>query len=182
MGNRVIRIKEENCTGCRLCELACSSIKVNEFAPKQSRIKVIKNDLEGWARPSICVQCEEAMCLAVCPVGAIRRAKTKGGDHVIVVEPDACIGCYRCVVACPFGAIEFQKGQRAAKCDLCDGDPQCVRFCFYECLEFVKLGKKEYDNRTKAINSIYFKACRKIGVEELHKKRYSVSGDLAKIC
>jgi len=34
-----------------------------------------------------------------------------------------------CVTACPFGAMSFDSiGKKVIKCDLCDGDPQCVRF------------------------------------------------------
>lgn len=35
-----IEVKMEKCTGCRLCELACSAVKTGAFNPRQSRIKV----------------------------------------------------------------------------------------------------------------------------------------------
>ena len=35
-----IEVRMEKCTGCRLCELACSAVKIGEFNPRSSRIKV----------------------------------------------------------------------------------------------------------------------------------------------
>jgi Fe-S-cluster-containing hydrogenase component 2 len=35
-----IEVRMEKCTGCRLCELACSAVKTGAFNPRQSRIKV----------------------------------------------------------------------------------------------------------------------------------------------
>jgi len=35
-----IDVKMEKCTGCKLCELACSAVKTGAFNPRQSRIKV----------------------------------------------------------------------------------------------------------------------------------------------
>jgi carbon-monoxide dehydrogenase iron sulfur subunit len=178
---RVIAINQEKCTGCRLCELACSSSKEGQFFPSHSRIRVIHDGLEGWSRPSVCLQCDEPMCMAVCPVQAISISTTHGGDHVVLVAHDKCIGCQRCIVACPFGAMAFHKQSRATKCDLCGGDPQCVRFCFYGCLSFFELSEEAYGRRTKRINGLYAKACKKISADEPHKRRFLFSSEAAKV-
>ena len=48
----------------------------------------------------------------------------------VEVDYEKCIGCRTCVSVCPFGAMHFVASDRKViKCDLCDGDPQCVRFC-----------------------------------------------------
>jgi len=42
-----------------------------------------------------------------------------------------------CIQACPFGAMGYDEEQGIAeKCDLCAGDPECVKHCFYGALEF----------------------------------------------
>jgi carbon-monoxide dehydrogenase iron sulfur subunit len=45
--------------------------------------------------------------------------------------PMVCQHCMEapCIAVCP--------KDRVIKCDLCDGDPQCVKFCFPGALEFV---------------------------------------------
>jgi Fe-S-cluster-containing hydrogenase component 2 len=181
VGKRVIAAQEENCTGCRLCELACSSTKEGEFISGRSRIKVVHNGLEGWSRPSVCLQCDEPMCMAVCPVEAISKSVTSTGDHIVLVDRDECIACQRCIVACPFGAMDFFKESRATKCDLCQGSPKCVEFCFYDCLHFVELSDEAYRSRTKRIKALYTKACKEIGRREPYTRRTSFSLDASRV-
>ncbi len=181
MSNRVIVVQSEKCTGCRMCELACSSTKEGVFIPSRSRIHVVTNGLEGWSRPVVCLQCEDPMCMAVCSVGAISKTETTQGDSLISVNKEKCKGCYQCIVACPFGAIEFFKDLRAIKCDLCGGDPACVDFCFYGCLKFIELSDEVYQKRAKKIKTLTTKACREISKKEPYRRRAAVSLDLQKM-
>jgi Fe-S-cluster-containing hydrogenase component 2 len=42
-----------------------------------------------------------------------------------------------CEEACPFGNIFFsEQEQKTVKCELCNGNPQCVLFCATKALEF----------------------------------------------
>jgi Fe-S-cluster-containing hydrogenase component 2 len=44
-----------------------------------------------------------------------------------------------CTAACPFGAIGFdEERQQVFKCDLCDGKPLCVDYCFPQTLDFLE--------------------------------------------
>lgn len=178
---RVLAVRQENCTGCRMCELACSSSKEGQFIPDRSRIKVVDNRLEGWSRPAVCLQCEEPICMAVCPSQAISKKVTAQGDHVIDVDVEKCYGCQSCVMACPFGAISFFPKSKATKCDLCGGSPECVKFCFYNCLEFIDLTEEMRAQRNKAVKVLTLKACREIGQKESRRRRESFSLEASKV-
>jgi Fe-S-cluster-containing hydrogenase component 2 len=94
--------------------------------------------------PVVCQQCADAPCLEACPEEAISRdAKT----DAVVVDQDLCIQCGSCVNACVIGLDAVASEQKLAirldedtqfplKCDLCGGNPQCVKFCPTEALVF----------------------------------------------
>ena len=49
---------------------------------------------------------------------------------------DACIRCGKCIEACPFAAISWHpKTELPLVCDVCGGDPECVKFCASKALE-----------------------------------------------
>jgi Fe-S-cluster-containing hydrogenase component 2 len=115
--------------------MACSVEHTGVNSPSRSRIHVIKWPLEGFELPMLCQQCEEAPCIAVCPKDALSRDATMGR---VTLDYDLCIGCKMCVTACPFGGMGIDAvARQVIKCDLCDGNPACVRFCDPGALEFV---------------------------------------------
>jgi carbon-monoxide dehydrogenase iron sulfur subunit len=132
---KILMINHEKCTGCRLCELVCSVSHDGVSNPLRSRISIIKWEAEGLYIPMSCQQCEDAPCMTICPVKAISRDQEL--DYV-KIDYDVCIGCRSCVAVCPFGAMGFNvKDKKVFKCDLCEGDPQCVRFCDVKAVEYV---------------------------------------------
>jgi len=181
MQKRILIIQSENCTGCHMCELACSSIKEGEFIPERSRIRVVNNGLEGWSRPLVCLQCEDALCMAACTVEAIYKTETPKGDPIIAVDPEKCIECNQCVEACPFGAIELFKGLGAIKCDLCGGSPTCVKFCHYKCLKFNEISNEDYENRAKKIKSLTTEIRPEFSRFDPHQRRVAFSLDASEV-
>ena len=132
---KILVVDHEKCTGCRLCEMVCAVEHAGVNSPSRSRIHVIKWIQEGFELPMVCQQCEEAPCIAVCPKDALSRDSVLG--HV-AIDYDLCIGCKMCVIACPFGGMGIDaEARQVIKCDLCDGDPTCVRFCDPGALQFV---------------------------------------------
>jgi Fe-S-cluster-containing hydrogenase component 2 len=133
--DKALIINHEKCTGCRLCELVCAVKHDGISNPTRSRIKVMKWEMEGLYIPMSCQQCQDAPCENGCPVGAISRNETL---NRVEVDQKICIGCRTCVSVCPFGAMTFNAiDRKVIKCDLCDGDPQCVRFCDVKAVEYV---------------------------------------------
>lgn len=132
--SKVLTVTVEKCTGCGICELACSMVNTGEFNPSRSRVHIAAFLREFFYFPMVCSQCEKALCAQVCPVGAITRDSATGA---LSVSETKCIGCKTCTLACPFGSIEFSSIEhRAVKCELCNGDPECVKWCATKALEY----------------------------------------------
>ena len=133
---KALYIDYQKCTGCRTCELVCA-VRHDGFSnPARSRIRVMKWEAEGLYIPMSCQQCQDAPCMNICPVKAISRDEQLGR---VTVDYDVCIGCRSCVGVCPFGAMSFNAiDKQVFKCDLCDGDPQCVRFCDVKALDLLE--------------------------------------------
>jgi carbon-monoxide dehydrogenase iron sulfur subunit len=124
------------CLGCKACELACavehSKPKdlfkaVSEAALPHKRVKVASTGrLSPF--PVRCQHCEEAACIASCISGAMHKDKKGRTLH----DKDKCVGCWMCIMACPFGALTKDDAERIVfKCDLYpDRDtPACVEAC-----------------------------------------------------
>lgn len=132
--NKMLIVDHSKCTGCRLCEVVCSVKKNGTANPARARIAVIKWESLCVETPMLCQQCESAPCMAVCPVTALSRDDDMGR---VSLDYDLCIGCKFCVAACPFGAMGIDAVTRKViKCDLCDGDPTCVKFCETKALQY----------------------------------------------
>ena len=150
--SKVLYVDHQKCTGCQLCELVCAVSHYGKSNPARSRIRVVKWEAEGLYIPMTCQQCQDAPCLNVCPVKAISRNEQTAQ---VAVDYDVCIGCRSCVSACPFGAMNFNAVDRQVfKCDLCDGDPQCVRFCEVKAVDFIEADKVSIDKRRQAAERV----------------------------
>lgn len=115
------------CTGCRYCEAVCSLVHFSEVNPRLSRIKVMENTKKGTAEIFVCRQCSRPPCVKACPEGAMERDSNTGA---IIIKYENCNSCMACVSACPFGTIFIpEEGKPPLVCDLCGGDPMCVKFC-----------------------------------------------------
>ena len=72
----------------------------------------------------------------------VSRSKSKVPEKTgaVLHNREQCVGCWMCVMVCPYGAIQRDlNGKKvASKCDLCMGKetPVCVTKCPNEALEY----------------------------------------------
>jgi anaerobic carbon-monoxide dehydrogenase iron sulfur subunit len=119
------------CTGCRTCLMICSLSHDGVCNPELARMQVVAPSMKIFDVQAVtCKQCEGPECLWACPTGAL-RVDPKTGARVI--DAATCIGCQLCLKACPQypdSPIRFDPdAKKCVKCDLCGGDPLCVKFC-----------------------------------------------------
>lgn len=131
--DKVLIIDPMKCTGCRSCEAACSTWKEGETNIVKSRIRIVPFIDEAYFHPIVCQQCETPFCAIPCPTGALRKNTETG---MVELYKGKCVGCRLCLMSCPFGAITVLEDSLASKCDLCDRDPMCVKFCEFGALTY----------------------------------------------
>lgn len=142
----MIRIypREEYCIGCRLCEIHC----IVQHSNSRDLIKAFKREGKGKLTKRIeveesghisfalqCRHCDDAPCITACLSGAMSRDERSGA---VVHDAEKCIGCWTCILVCPFGAVRRSESEHrvVAKCDLCHHleVPACVANCPNEAL------------------------------------------------
>jgi Fe-S-cluster-containing dehydrogenase component len=144
------------CVGCRSCEAACA--KVNDLpVPEQPlddpqifeatrrttdiALTVVNRYSEASdGEPPVyrklqCMHCNEPCCATVCPVHAFE--KTPEGP--VLYDPEVCMGCRYCIMACPYNALAYEYEEvltpRVMRCTMCyprikEGQvPGCAEAC-----------------------------------------------------
>jgi Fe-S-cluster-containing dehydrogenase component len=156
------------CVGCRSCEAACNKEQhlpapekpFNDFSvfdemrhgqkrrTDETRYTVVNRyEIPGREHPLYrkiqCNHCQEPACLTSCFVNAY----TKTPEGAVIYDPDVCVGCRTCMVACPFLIPTFRYSSafhpRIMKCVFCydtrltkGRPPACVESCPQEALTF----------------------------------------------
>src|SRR3989339_1053935 len=142
---------------CRRCEFACASehglpppssppeddtVFDHRRRPTDTAFTVVNrfdNPKDSQAPIYVkrqCMHCDEPACASACLVSAF----TKTPEGPVIYNPDVCIGCRYCMVACPFDVPAYEYNEplhpRVMKCSMCfpgrlkDGKaPACVSAC-----------------------------------------------------
>lgn len=150
---KTVTITPEKCVGCRNCEMACAVMQSsNSCAGDLANIRVNVNAKARFVLPITCFHCEEAWCMGVCPANAISRNEETGA---VVIDQSRCAGCKMCILACPYGNIHFDHENLVShKCDLCGGDPECVKHCIGTALNYEEVDDFVNKKQDSAINKL----------------------------
>ncbi len=94
------------CVGCNACMAACAMENQTPVWKNKWRTYVHDKEIgvtEQVRRrffPRLCNHCSNPPCLTVCPTGATHQR----ADGIVLVDPDRCMGCRACAMACPYDA------------------------------------------------------------------------------
>ena len=135
-----VYVNEEWCLGCHLCEYNCtfansgmtdmaSALKGKRIFPRiHVEDRVGESDRITFAVS--CRHCADPLCVKACISGALTKDET---DGVIRIDRNRCVGCFTCVLVCPYGALAPGEDGVMQKCELClrnsCGEPACVKGC-----------------------------------------------------
>jgi Fe-S-cluster-containing dehydrogenase component len=95
------------CVGCNACAAACK--QENSTPPGILWSKVLQYESGEYPEaclhflPMLCMHCQAAPCMEVCPTGATYR----GEGGLVMVNDDICISCRYCIMACPYEARSY---------------------------------------------------------------------------
>ena len=144
---KTVIVRPERCVGCLQCRLNCAvehsrtrnlAGAIGEQVRPRPRLRLYPAGLH-LSFPNKCRHCHPAPCLEVCIARAISVDEARG---TVDIDPQRCISCAMCAMACPFGVLTYgpvyQAPDRAAvalKCDQCPDRekvgrvPACVEAC-----------------------------------------------------
>jgi Fe-S-cluster-containing dehydrogenase component len=140
------------CIGCKACVRACK--EANDL-PADTRTEgmeiydaptdlndytknIIKLYSEGDRRSYVkrqCMHCIDPACVGACMIGALEKREY----GIVTWDPDRCIGCRYCQMACPFNIPKFEwtdTNPYIVKCEYCKdrpGDKKWVPACCEVC-------------------------------------------------
>jgi carbon-monoxide dehydrogenase iron sulfur subunit len=142
-----VYVNENVCIGCHLCEVYCQL----QHSRSRDLVKAFKRESPhplprlrveekgSVSLPVRCQHCDEAPCVYACLTGTLHRDVDSG---VIIVDEERCIGCWMCMLVCPFGAIRQDTARgKMLKCNLCQGEniPVCVTNCPNDALVYAEV-------------------------------------------
>ncbi len=142
MKRRIIQ-KEECCSGCFACQVACLDQRYEADADPvitYRTVKTIRNTEEQFQK-QVCVGCTHCgACITVCPTQALYREEETG---LVLADASKCNGCRACLNICKNDAIRYDDQGKVRKCDGCRARiskgklPACVKACALHALELI---------------------------------------------
>ncbi len=155
-----ILIDIEKCMGCKSCEIACrvshsqsKNLYTAIFEERLPQRRIYVEKIEDIPVPFNCRHCEDAPCVIACMTGALFKTE----DGLTMYDESICVGCFMCVMICPFGIINKNRYEKKIiKCDRCPDReiPACVEACPTKALKFKEVEDFSKEKRKKYLTEI----------------------------
>lgn len=145
-------IEQNMCMGCKACQVACkdkNDLEVGTLFRKVTETEgggftnngeALNQDVYSYWTTLACNHCENAVCVEVCPTGAMYK---RNDDGIVLINKEKCIGCGACEKACPYDAPVLNvEEKKMGKCDFCvdliiqEKNPACVGSCPVRAIHF----------------------------------------------
>jgi len=124
------------CIGCLSCMLVCAAANQGDHSPDKSAIKIrTTGGMTTGYVAVVCRGCWQPACMEACPAKALE--KRPGGGVLLI--PDRCYGCRKCVAACSVRAVNFDR--ETQKPIICTHCGVCSTFCTHDCLQMTEVGE-----------------------------------------
>lgn len=147
----------KKCLGCKSCEIACAVV----HSQSKNLLKALKEEILSLPRkkvyrtkdknfPVSCRHCQEHPCVDACMAGALTY---DGHSQTVLHEESRCVGCWMCVMVCPYGAIRPNlKTKIPIRCDKCKDEvgPACVKACLTGAIILQESDEKVVHSRDRA--------------------------------
>lgn len=116
--NWAMLIDLRRCTSCKACTAGCVAEQKSPpgvvYRPVYEEETGTFPDVKRRFTPRPCQQCDNPPCVEACPnkgEGKATWKSTKGESAgIVMINYEQCIGCGRCVVACPYKARTLDAG------------------------------------------------------------------------
>ncbi|HOK40750.1 MAG TPA: 4Fe-4S dicluster domain-containing protein [bacterium] len=145
-------INLERCFGCKRCELACIIEHSEEknyayylLNQKEPKTRIFVENYLNRPIPLVCHHCKDALCISACISGCMQK-----DEKTDIVRNDnseqKCVGCWMCILNCPFNVIDREMKNdelQAIKCDFCANReiPACVEACPNEVISVIDINE-----------------------------------------